>query len=190
MPRADNFCNINVQANSVPTATNPLGVKGVGEAGCVGAMPVMMNAVMNALSRWGSETLTCQPVRREFGRQYAMQRKQMAAGLNSLSATEISSGVASGSFTAEAVTQGCLDRIATREDAVMAWEFIDPDLALAQARAVDATADKGLLAGVPVGVKDIIDTRDMPTGMGSPIYDGYRPKTDASSWRGCELLER
>ena len=104
----------------------------------------------------------------------------MAADLNSLSATEISSGVAAGSFTAEAVTQGCLDRIATREDAVMAWEFIDPDLALAQARAVDATADKGLLAGVPVGVKDIIDTRDMPTGMGSPIYDGYRPQTDAS----------
>ncbi len=57
MPRADNFCNINVQANSVPTATNPLGVKGVGEAGCVGAMPVMMNAVMNALSPLGIRDL-------------------------------------------------------------------------------------------------------------------------------------
>ena len=57
MPRADNFCNIRVQANSVPTATNPLGVKGVGEAGCVGAMPVMMNAVMNALSPLGIRDL-------------------------------------------------------------------------------------------------------------------------------------
>ncbi|RZO38055.1 MAG: xanthine dehydrogenase family protein molybdopterin-binding subunit [Rhodospirillaceae bacterium] len=57
MPRADNFCNIEVQANSVPTATNPLGVKGVGEAGCVGAMPVMMNAVMNALSPLGIRDL-------------------------------------------------------------------------------------------------------------------------------------
>ena len=57
MPRADNFCNIDVQANSVPTATNPLGVKGVGEAGCVGAMPVMMNAVMNALSPLGIRDL-------------------------------------------------------------------------------------------------------------------------------------
>tara|TARA_B100000674_G_scaffold118579_1_gene89779 strand:+ start:13974 stop:16301 length:2328 start_codon:yes stop_codon:yes gene_type:complete len=57
MPRADNFCNIKVQANSVPTATNPLGVKGVGEAGCVGAMPVMMNAVMNALSPLGIRDL-------------------------------------------------------------------------------------------------------------------------------------
>lgn len=57
MPRADNFCNIIVQANSVPTATNPLGVKGVGEAGCVGAMPVMMNAVMNALSPLGIRDL-------------------------------------------------------------------------------------------------------------------------------------
>ena len=57
MPRADDFCNIKVQANSVPTATNPLGVKGVGEAGCVGAMPVMMNAVMNALSPLGIRDL-------------------------------------------------------------------------------------------------------------------------------------
>tara|TARA_B100000700_G_scaffold320394_1_gene417577 strand:- start:140 stop:2470 length:2331 start_codon:yes stop_codon:yes gene_type:complete len=53
MPRADDFCNFAVQANSVPTKTNPLGVKGVGEAGCVGAMPVMMNAVIDALSPLG-----------------------------------------------------------------------------------------------------------------------------------------
>ncbi|MEE2996228.1 MAG: xanthine dehydrogenase family protein molybdopterin-binding subunit [Pseudomonadota bacterium] len=53
MPRADDFCNFEVKANSVPTNTNPLGVKGVGEAGCVGAMPVMMNAVIDALSPLG-----------------------------------------------------------------------------------------------------------------------------------------
>ena len=57
MPRADDFCNIDVQANSVPTETNPLGVKGVGEAGCVGAMPVMMNAVIDALSPLGIRDL-------------------------------------------------------------------------------------------------------------------------------------
>ena len=57
MPRADDFCNFEVQANSVPTATNPLGVKGVGEAGCVGAMPVMMNAVIDALSPLGVRDL-------------------------------------------------------------------------------------------------------------------------------------
>ena len=57
MPRADDFCNFAVQANSVPTATNPLGVKGVGEAGCVGAMPVVMNAVIDALSPLGIRDL-------------------------------------------------------------------------------------------------------------------------------------
>ncbi|NBP72642.1 MAG: amidase, partial [Alphaproteobacteria bacterium] len=104
----------------------------------------------------------------------------MTNQLNQLSATEIADGVTTGAFSAEAVTLSCLDRVAEREDAVMAWEFLDPELALAQARALDAAPEKGLLAGVPVGVKDIIDTRDMPTGMGSPVYDGHRPPTDAS----------
>ncbi len=57
MPRADDFSNFEVQANSVPTATNPLGVKGVGEAGCVGAMPVTMNAVIDALTPLGIRDL-------------------------------------------------------------------------------------------------------------------------------------
>ena len=104
----------------------------------------------------------------------------MTNQLNQLSASEIADGVRTGAFSAEAVTQSCLDRVAEREDAVMAWEFLDPELALAQARALDAAPEKGLLAGVPVGVKDIIHTRDMPTGMGSPVYDGHRPPTDAS----------
>lgn len=104
----------------------------------------------------------------------------MSDTLNTLSATEIADGVAAGIFTAEAVTMACLDRIADREDTVGAWEFLDPDLALAQARTVDAAPEKGPMAGVPVGVKDIIDTHDMPTGMGSPIYDGHRPPADAS----------
>ena len=104
----------------------------------------------------------------------------MTTELNSLSATAIATGVADGSFTAEAVTAACLDHIAAREEAVGAWEFLDPELALTQARGVDAAEVKGPLAGVPVGVKDIIDTHDMPTGMGSPIYDGHRPSADAS----------
>lgn len=104
----------------------------------------------------------------------------MRSDLNSLSATEIAVGVAAGTFSAEAVTAACLDHIAGREDTVGAWEFLDPELALAQARAIDATETKGPMAGVPVGVKDIIDTHDMPTGMGSQIYDGNRPAADAS----------
>jgi len=104
----------------------------------------------------------------------------MSDELNTLSATEIATGVAAGTFTAEEVTMACLDHIAGREDVVGAWEFVDPELALAQARVVDAAPEKGVMAGVPVGVKDIIDTHDMPTGMGSPIYDGHRPPADAS----------
>ena len=53
MPRADDLCNFEVKPNPVPTATNPLGVKGVGEAGTVGAMPAVMNAIMDALAPLG-----------------------------------------------------------------------------------------------------------------------------------------
>jgi carbon-monoxide dehydrogenase large subunit len=53
MPRADNFCNIEIKSNPVPTATNPLGVKGAGEAGTVGAMPALANAIVDALSQFG-----------------------------------------------------------------------------------------------------------------------------------------
>ena len=53
MPRADNFSAIEVKSNPVPTATNPLGVKGAGEAGCVGALPAVASALADALSPLG-----------------------------------------------------------------------------------------------------------------------------------------
>jgi aerobic carbon-monoxide dehydrogenase large subunit len=53
MPRADDFSDFKIQTNEVPTATNPLGVKGVGEAGCVGGMPAVMNAVMDSIAHLG-----------------------------------------------------------------------------------------------------------------------------------------
>jgi carbon-monoxide dehydrogenase large subunit len=53
LPRADDFCNIEVHSNPVPTKRNPLGAKGAGEAGVVGAMPAVMNAIMDALSQAG-----------------------------------------------------------------------------------------------------------------------------------------
>jgi carbon-monoxide dehydrogenase large subunit len=53
MPRADNFSDIEIVGNAVPTKRNPLGVKGAGEAGTVGALPAMMNAIMNALAEVG-----------------------------------------------------------------------------------------------------------------------------------------
>jgi amidase len=73
----------------------------------------------------------------------------------------------------------CLARIEAREGELRAWAWLDPDAALAQARARDAEAPRGPLHGLPVGVKDVIDTADMPTAYGSPIYEGHRPERDA-----------
>ena len=106
--------------------------------------------------------------------------------LNELTASEIVGSIGSGKTTAEAVARACLDHIAERDPAVQAWQFIDPDLVLKQARALDQRGTVGLLQGVPVGMKDIIDTQDMPTEYGSPIYKGHRPVNDAA----CVALTR
>lgn len=100
--------------------------------------------------------------------------------LNELTATEIVRLTGSGAAKAESVVRACLDRIAQREDSVGAWAFIDPDDAIAQACEVDRRPERGALCGVPVAVKDIIATADMPTAYGSPIYAGHRPAWDAA----------
>ena len=64
-----------------------------------------------------------------------------------------------------------------------AWAHLDPEAALEQARARDAEPPRSPLHGVPVGVKDIIDTADLPTEQGSPIYAGRRPDADAACVR-------
>ncbi len=86
-----------------------------------------------------------------------------------LSATEALRRMASGDLTSEVLVRDCLERIAARESEILAWAFIDPDGALAQARAADARPRTGLLHGLPVGIKDLMDTVDMPTTYGSPI---------------------
>jgi Asp-tRNA(Asn)/Glu-tRNA(Gln) amidotransferase A subunit family amidase len=63
---------------------------------------------------------------------------------------------------------------------VHAWAFVDRDTALAQARARDSETPRGPLHGVPVGIKDIFDTYDMPTAYGSPIYKDHRPVNDTA----------
>ena len=81
----------------------------------------------------------------------------------------------------EQLVRSCLERIAERDPVVHAWAHLDPEAALAQARAADgAPGRRSPLHGVPVGVKDIIDTKDLPTEYGSPIYAGRRPATDAA----------
>jgi len=104
---------------------------------------------------------------------------------NRLSAAEAVARLSSGALTAETLTRDCLDRIEERAS-VKAWIHLDPEQALDQARAADRAGRPGLLAGLPVGVKDVIDTFDMPTGHGSPIYRGNRPFADAA----CVALTR
>jgi len=97
-----------------------------------------------------------------------------------LTATDAAAAMAAGTLTSERLVRALLARIARREPLVQAWAWLDPDLALAQARAADAAPRRSPLHGVPVGIKDVIDTADMPTGYGSPIYDGHRPVADAA----------
>ncbi len=99
---------------------------------------------------------------------------------NRLSAAEAVARLGSGALTAEGLARACLDRAEERQD-VKAWIWLDPEQALEQARAADHAGRPGLLAGLPIGVKDIIDTVDMPTGHGSPIYRGNRPFADAAA---------
>jgi Asp-tRNA(Asn)/Glu-tRNA(Gln) amidotransferase A subunit family amidase len=98
----------------------------------------------------------------------------------SVSAAELLSRLRRGTATSGMITKVCLGRIAEREDAVHAWQFLDETLALRQAEARDAASIQGPLHGIPVGVKDLIDTTDMPTAYGSPLYSDHRPTADAT----------
>jgi len=100
---------------------------------------------------------------------------------NELTALEALSQIRAGTLTSEALVAACLRRIEERESTVGAWNFLSPEQALDAARGSDKAASDGPLRGLPVAVKDIFDTADMPTAYGSPIYEGYRPPFDASS---------
>jgi Asp-tRNA(Asn)/Glu-tRNA(Gln) amidotransferase A subunit family amidase len=104
----------------------------------------------------------------------------------SLSARDAAREIAAGRLNATALVGACLERIAAREGVVGAWHYLDRDAALAAAQRCDASPPSGPLHGIPIAVKDLIDTVDMPTGYGSVIYDGHRPAADAS----CVALAR
>jgi Asp-tRNA(Asn)/Glu-tRNA(Gln) amidotransferase A subunit family amidase len=101
--------------------------------------------------------------------------------LNRLSASEAARKLATREITAVSLLSDCLERIAEREPAVRAWTCVDAAGAMQRARALDAQATRGLLHGLPIAVKDLFDTFDMPTCYGSPIYASHRPTADAAS---------
>jgi len=106
---------------------------------------------------------------------------------NELGAAEAARRIASRKLTSETLVAACVERIRVRDADVRAWAFFDPDLALRHARELDSARDpRGPLHGVPVGFKDVLDTCDLPTEYGSPIYRGHRPRWDAA----CAALVR
>ena len=108
-----------------------------------------------------------------------------ASQLNWLSATDAARAIREGAISAEQLTEACLARVRDADADVQAWTFLDPDHALRQARECDIERSKGKpigpLHGVPVGIKDIFDTEDMPTEDGSVLHAGRTPAHDATA---------
>ena len=100
---------------------------------------------------------------------------------NELTATALSAAIAAGRIGVEEAVRACLDRVAARDPVVRAWSFVDAPAVLRQARELDKAPRRGPLHGIPIGVKDMIDTADMPTQHNSPIFRGHRPALDAAA---------
>src|SRR5688500_20182665 len=98
--------------------------------------------------------------------------------LNTLSAVEAARQLAEGKITSEALVRDCFERIDAREAEVQAWQHLNREAALNQARAADAGPRRGQLHGLPVGIKDLIDTVDRPTAYASPIYTRHCPQAE------------
>ena len=96
---------------------------------------------------------------------------------------ELAPSLEDGSQTIETVARALLDRIDVDDTTVRAWVHVDPEAVLALARQLErmGRGARGPLHGIPIGIKDIFDTHDMPTEYGSPIHAGHRPAVDAAS---------
>ncbi len=110
-----------------------------------------------------------------------LRQKKNEHGLRRLAAR-----LARGEVRAEAVMRAYLDRCAELDASIGAWAFLDEDVAIDAARRAERATIRGPLHGIPFGVKDVIDTCDMPTAYGSDLYSGFRPAADAS----CVALAR
>lgn len=99
---------------------------------------------------------------------------------NLLTASQAMAAMAARELTSEDLVADCLARIRARDAELGAWAHVDADRALDLARSLDRVLRRGLLHGIPVGVKDVLDTCDMPTAHGSVIYKGNRPAKDSA----------
>lgn len=105
--------------------------------------------------------------------------------LHQLPAWQAAALLSSRDLKAVELVRACLDRISERDPQVQAFAHLNADAALAHARQLDAGPVRGLLHGLPFGVKDLFDTADMPTAYGSPIYAQHQPLADAAAVAPC-----
>jgi Asp-tRNA(Asn)/Glu-tRNA(Gln) amidotransferase A subunit family amidase len=107
-----------------------------------------------------------------------------AEDLSLLSAADGARRMRDGLLTSEELVGACLERVRALEPKVQAWTFLDEEHALQQAREADERRRSGepvgALNGVPIGLKDIIDTADMPTENGTVLHKGRAPRHDAT----------
>jgi len=104
--------------------------------------------------------------------------------LCALSLTQAAADIREGRITSAELVSSCLERVGEVDSKVQAWAFLDGDHAMQQAEAADLHRKQGRapgpLHGVPIGIKDIFDTGDMPTELGSPLWAGRTPRRDAA----------
>jgi Asp-tRNA(Asn)/Glu-tRNA(Gln) amidotransferase A subunit family amidase len=103
-----------------------------------------------------------------------------AEDLACLSASDLAPRLRERTLRVVDVAEACLARIAARDEEVRAWSYLRPEQVRAEARRLDAAAIRGRLHGIPVGIKDVILTKDMPTQYNSPFYDNFAPAIDAA----------
>jgi len=105
--------------------------------------------------------------------------------LNALGLMEAAAGIRDGRLSSAELVGDCLKRIDEVDRDIQAWAFLDRDHAMRQAEAADDHRQQGKatgpLHGVPVGIKDIFDTGDMPTEFGSELWAGRTPRRDAAA---------
>ncbi len=110
---------------------------------------------------------------------------------NELTVTQAAAAIAEGSLAASGLAEACLNRIDALDDGLKAWVYVDRDTVLADAQAADAAVSEGRplgpLHGVPVGLKDIYYTANIPTRAGSAVYRDFVPDYDAAT---LTLLKR
>lgn len=105
----------------------------------------------------------------------------------SLTATQMREQLAAGSLTAAAIVDSLAEALPDLDEQTQAWTHLDLASARRAAERIDADGHDGLLAGVPFAAKDNIDTHDMPTAYGTPIYAGATPSRDASCVAGLRM---